>query len=464
MQNKKTQARYALADFSDMANRLSRMIDYNTELLTTKSNKLKNLVEELNLGFIELFIPENISIKESLNKWQISLQENNFSKITKSDICNISYVYDVINNKNFICEKLISVLIRQIHYFWTDLDNFTYKINCFQDILSKLKTNRKIYLDWQDKPFIIIGQNLVKYFKNELINKKIEISDLYRNKKFDLQKDDLLSNLIEFEFLTASIQNLSTTSSEINDIYDKFKNFMGNSVKPKPRYYEERNSSRTLSKYRNKLLALMIICCEKLQLPKMKKDLIEFVLNNTTYGDPRIVKWQNFESDVEISAYKTFKIWLNERDIEFFFENLIDSDPHYRKNFWLGYAYKIEEAIFILGNDVQANRDNFDEISKFRKLLPEKFLRVGSKYRFDTNVFILKIGDIYVLEFSKVGNACYLYNKENYDKYISILLTQRNLMSLKTSELKIESVALRKISHFTNWQYQLSNFIKNYIR
>ena len=44
------------------------------------------------------------------------------------------------------------------------------------------------------------------------------------------------------------------------------------------------NISRpTLSKYRNKLLALMIICCEKLQLPKMKKDLIEFVLKNTTY-------------------------------------------------------------------------------------------------------------------------------------------------------------------------------------
>ena len=162
-----------------------------------------------------------------------------------------------------------------------------------------------------------------------------------------------------------------------------------------------------------------------------------------------------------------FKTWLNERDIKFFFENLIDDDPHDRRGFWLTNADKIDYAIFVLGSDVPANYKNYKQINKFKQSASKNIFSIGDNYNLvKSNVFILKMGKIVVLEFSESGNACYVYYYDDYMKKINPnLQTKYSRANLKLSDFKQKDLCIDKFKHdqWGTWQKNMKAFLKQYI-
>lgn len=140
-------------------------------------------------------------------------------------------------------------------------------------------------------------------------------------------------------------------------------------------------------------------------------DLIEAIIHmirgDPRFGDPRHP--QNHNNWVGMDdASKRVQEWLSAADITFFFETVLPKgkDPHGRKAFWLRYVgcRGLRSRPLLSNSDKWRLRDVLwkkgAQGSDFGRLLDE-----------DTSAFILDFGPIMAIEFSAVGNACYLYEK-----------------------------------------------------
>ena len=82
MVTKKTEAKYFFANFSDIADSISRNIDAKTEEL--KNFKIfDDLTEELKLGIIKIKENPN-NFNESWEKWEKYLDDNDSSRFNES--------------------------------------------------------------------------------------------------------------------------------------------------------------------------------------------------------------------------------------------------------------------------------------------------------------------------------------------------------------------------------------------
>ena len=73
-----------------------------------------------------------------------------------------------------------------------------------------------------------------------------------------------------------------------------------------------------------------------------------------------------------------------------------------------------------------------------------------------TNAFMIKIGSIYIIEFSETGNACYFYSgkPERISERVS-QVTQLN--DLKNTVSKSYN---NKLSHGGNWETRFNEFMR----
>ena len=141
-------------------------------------------------------------------------------------------------------------------------------------------------------------------------------------------------------------------------------------------------------------------------------DLIEaithFIRTDLRFGDPRHPQNRNNWIGMD-EASKRVQEWLSAADITFFFETVLPKgkDPHGRKAFWLRYV----GCRGLRSRPLLSNSDKF----RLRDVLWKKAAQgsdFGRLLAEDTSAFILDFGPIVVIEFSKVGNACYLYEKK----------------------------------------------------
>jgi len=138
-------------------------------------------------------------------------------------------------------------------------------------------------------------------------------------------------------------------------------------------------------------------------------DLIEtitqLVRKEPRFGDPRHPQNHNNWIGMD-EASKRMQEWLSAADITFFFETVLPrgKDPHGRKEFWLRYV----GCRGLRSRPLLSNSDKF----RLRDVLWKKGANASDFGRLldeDTSAFILDFGPIVAIEFSAVGNACYLY-------------------------------------------------------
>jgi EH signature protein len=136
--------------------------------------------------------------------------------------------------------------------------------------------------------------------------------------------------------------------------------------------------------------------------------ITHLVRTEPRFGDPRHPQNHNNWIGMDEAA-KRVQEWLSAADITFFFETVLPKgmDPHGRKAFWLRYVgcRGLRSRPLLSNSDKFRLRDvlwkNATKGSDFGRLLDE-----------DTSAFILDFGPVMAIEFSAVGNACYLYEKQ----------------------------------------------------
>lgn len=159
--------------------------------------------------------------------------------------------------------------------------------------------------------------------------------------------------------------------------------------------------------------------------------------------------WGNPQSDTTASwAYvqpdtkKMVIQWFVQADLEAFFKLFSDYADINRFNYWMGFIKQISfSQLFLSPNALASNRREHQEFRKNNWGLYKELM--GSTAT--NNAFLLKIGNLYVVDFSDTGNACYIYQQLPY-KNIS--------KKVFNFELKNKQIAIngRGLSHSGAWE------------
>jgi hypothetical protein len=182
--------------------------------------------------------------------------------------------------------------------------------------------------------------------------------------------------------------------------------------------------------------------------------LIDFLFEKRGLGDPRI----NPENWTGIEEAATTRVvqWLSREDINFFFELLLrdKDDKHGRKAFWLQYADKVARSRALI------SREDIKDHSVRLREMEEKGRSYG---RLDgvnsSSSFILDFGKVVVVEFSEVGNACYIYTKNDFLELIPDFWAKDvSFRSLK-NQAKVSERITRSVK---DWQANARQILSRY--
>ncbi|WP_352419012.1 EH signature domain-containing protein [Proteiniborus sp.] len=234
----------------------------------------------------------------------------------------------------------------------------------------------------------------------------------------------------------------------------------------------------------------------------IKSMLSSFFRLNIKFED--FIKTFNFNenSKLVIDCKKAFYLYCNQYDY-------INTDESYllgiinklsreeMSEFTANYLHKVDYNNFYTGvleyiyNLFDTHKNHFfkhywDKVSeqgkaKFQKWLTTKTMKefFNEDVRFSFwHSYIELIGDFYlvrskgqlfldfgnfvVIEFSKIGNAAYIYDKEVYNKYFAKYALDTN--SVNNSALKNENIAIKRIIHSGNWQYNTARSISHLVK
>jgi hypothetical protein len=143
--------------------------------------------------------------------------------------------------------------------------------------------------------------------------------------------------------------------------------------------------------------------------------------------------------------------WLQRRLIKDFFEVLAeDSAVDMRRlNYWLKWETHISDMWFILGHDTIENRSpEFIELRRRMEGYDRKLIDIN----LNNNAFVMRIGQLIVIEFGSRGNACFVFATSDFKADL-------NKKELTIQELKQHLNQKRlKLSHQGRWE---SNFDRN---
>lgn len=463
--------------FVENTKELVKKIKIRESKLDVASTELERLLEQYELGYIKTFLPPRESSEKSRKRWNEFLENNNSNIFSEEDIYNFAFEYHILSDPKYwkvlektpyIDEKILFAIVRNFHYYWRDLDNFELISKQIPVYLKRIKSDKKIIETWKKKSEIIIGDKNVRLESRILSVLKhniTEISKIYKNKLYDIEKNDLLANLIKYEYIL-HIYGKTDFINNFEENFSIFKDFYEYSLRPILRKVDNREHSQTLNDKRNHLLSIII---EKLNqhnynVENYKQNLIDFVLESPLYGDPRNHSWFEYNNEKTINIFKS---WLNERDIEIFFDILISDDPHDRKGFWKRLSDRIDNSLFVFGNGVESNRNYQQQIKNIKNSSSKNVVTIGSDSNLiNANIAILTINNYTFIEFfSEKANACYVYDSEFYKQEIRYLLaTNHSRMKIKKdlSEFKQQGY-LKKFNHDQNgiWMQNILDFLEN---
>ncbi len=162
--------------------------------------------------------------------------------------------------------------------------------------------------------------------------------------------------------------------------------------------------------------------------------IIDFCMKKEGFGDPRINPW----TGVRDEATQRFIQWLSREDINFFFELLIKDreDRHNRKSFWLEYVPVVKRSRALL-----CPSDRKKHAVKLKDL-EERGRSYGElQDNNDTCCFILDFGELVVVEFNQIGNACYMYRRREFDSIVqNFWKAGESIHTLKNAEKALERI------------------------
>ena len=157
------------------------------------------------------------------------------------------------------------------------------------------------------------------------------------------------------------------------------------------------------------------------------------------WGNPQYessAAWLNVKPDTKQMVIQ----WFVRADLEAFFKLFNSTADEKRFQYWMRFIKQTSFSQLFLG----ANALNSRQVEHQKFLASNKgrfFELVGAPP--SNNSFLLKIGNLYIVEFSETGNACYLYNK---------MPIQHDRKTVSLYHLKNKSLCIKTLSHSHPWQ------------
>ncbi|MCK6556646.1 EH signature domain-containing protein [Candidatus Binatia bacterium] len=176
------------------------------------------------------------------------------------------------------------------------------------------------------------------------------------------------------------------------------------------------------------------------------------ILRDSRLGDPRLPAASTNWRGVDEKARRKVIQWLSSDDIRFFFEHVLRTgeDPHGRKRFWLRYVDKVQMSRPLLCADDRAR------LRALRlKDQPSNFGLVDAP----TSAFMLVFERLLIIEFSKVGNACFVYEPARVRDILESFWTT-NAFHLST--LKRPHHDADRIVHRAGWEWSMDRLLGRY--
>jgi hypothetical protein len=177
--------------------------------------------------------------------------------------------------------------------------------------------------------------------------------------------------------------------------------------------------------------------------------LTDFLLKST-FGDPR----SPLRSDgwTEVSrlyefGFRGLLASLCEQDLEFFFSQAMQEPD--RHKFWLQYLSELERTGCVLDRTPQRRLyAKLQERPELHGAIDRAHAFVGAS---DVQAFYLVFRTIVVIEFSRKGNAAYVYTREYFEKQLEQRI-RRGVVD-DEAELKVQQDAKYRILHHKgSWQ------------
>lgn len=185
--------------------------------------------------------------------------------------------------------------------------------------------------------------------------------------------------------------------------------------------------------------------------------LKRLILSDARLRDPRLPANKNNWAGVATEARDLFISWLSAADIEFFFEHVLPSgaDPHGRKKFWLRYVGQLKRSRPLLCDE---------DLARLRVTMPSWQEHAGSYGRISgvTSAFLLDFGALLVVEFSRVGNACYAYERTHVRSIVPDFWKRSPFSPQTYSGLKQPHLAALRKSRIGSWEWDVQRFLARY--
>ena len=162
-------------------------------------------------------------------------------------------------------------------------------------------------------------------------------------------------------------------------------------------------------------------------------------------------KW----SDVSEDALTMVCGWLAEEDLQDFAE-LVKRNGHVddrRLNYWLRFKRQISFTQLAISVEILHSKD--PDVVKFRKRKGSRLARYSDT---EASAIIIRIGDVWFVEFSKTGNACYPY----HSKALPFGLGEKvhSAATLKHRAATFPAAG-RTLLHQREWEEEFDRFLSN---
>ncbi|WP_407490029.1 EH signature domain-containing protein [Acinetobacter baumannii] len=184
------------------------------------------------------------------------------------------------------------------------------------------------------------------------------------------------------------------------------------------------------------LVALLERYANSSDRAKVHEELKNIALDQ--WGNPQYESsagWNNVNTDTKKMVIQ----WFVRADLEAFFRLFSRTADVDRFNYWIKFIDKISVSQIFLGP--AATKSTQAEHRKFREINRGRLKRLSGSTQ-TNNAFMLKIENIYVFDFSDIGNACYILNKIPYNQGRA----EVHIDTLKPWE------HILKLSHTSGWQ------------
>lgn len=163
------------------------------------------------------------------------------------------------------------------------------------------------------------------------------------------------------------------------------------------------------------------------------------------WGNPQYESsagWNNVNFDTKKMVIQ----WFVKADLEAFFKLFNQNADIQRFDYWMRFIDQINFSQIFLGTN--ALNSKRDEHLKFRKVNRGRLKELAGSTTSTNNAFLLRIGNIYIVDFSETGNACYFYNCLPYKDYIG---------KIDIKGLRNQQICIDRQTRNGNWQPRFDN-------